>query len=82
MTHRLRLTVPADHQVAFELPAEITGEVEITVTPVATVSAEVRKRAVRKRAAEIIGRRVPRPTGTHDSAHDRTELLREDRESH
>ena len=73
MTHRLRLTVPADHQVAFEVPAEITGEVEITVTQVATVSP-----AVRRRAAEIIGRRLIRAKSTGDS----TAVLREDRESH
>ena len=37
MSHRFRLTVPSDHRVEFELPEEMTGEVEIVVTPVASV---------------------------------------------
>jgi hypothetical protein len=77
MSHRLRLTVPADHHVAFEVPAEITGEVEIVITPVAPasepVSLEVRQRvvAIARKNRAAIGR--PQTT-------DSTDLIREDRE--
>lgn len=73
MDHRLRLTVPADRKVEFELPEEITGEVEITVRQVAPVSLEDRLKAVamarKSRAA------ISKPQST-----DSTDLIREDRD--
>lgn len=73
MTYRVRLTVPADRRIELELPAEITGEVEITVCKVArAVSPEDRQRAValaRKSRASI----------SKTQSTDSTDLIREDR---
>jgi hypothetical protein len=73
MTHRLRLTVPADHRVEFELPAEITGEVEIVVTPVAATGVTAEQAAKRAALARQIRAKMPKNTG------DSTELIREER---
>lgn len=74
MDHRLRLTVPADHHIEFELPEEISGEVEIIVTPV--TASEPVPLEVRQRAVEIARRsRARMPKNTGDSA----DLISEDR---
>jgi hypothetical protein len=74
MTHRLRLTVPADHHVEFDLPEEITGEVEIIVRPLAPTAGVTAEQAARRAA---LAREMQRtsPVFTTDS----TDIIREDR---
>lgn len=74
MTHRLRLTVPDDHHVHFELPNEITGEVEIIVRPLAPSGITAEQAA--KRAAIVDELQNTSPVFTTDS----TNLIRAERQ--
>jgi hypothetical protein len=76
MTHRLRLVVPDDHRVQFELPEEMTGEVEITVRRLAPAAGVTAEQATRRAAlARRVRERMPKNTG------DSTAAIREERGS-